>query len=124
DRIGYRRMYLGGMALFAVSSLGAMLANSLETLIAARAIQGLGAAGIMSVNSALLRLIYPRARLGRGLAINSMVVATASVAGPTVSAAILSVASWPWLFALNVPLGALVLTLGRRALPAGQVAAA
>lgn len=124
DRIGYRRMYLGGMALFAVSSLGAMLANSLETLIAARAIQGLGAAGIMSVNSALLRLIYPRARLGRGLAINSMVVATASVAGPTVSAAILSVASWPWLFALNVPLGALVLTLGRRALPAGRVAAA
>jgi len=124
DLIGYRRVYLLGMALFAISSLGATLADSLATLIAARAVQGLGAAGIMSVNSALVRLIYPRAQLGRGMAINSMVVATASVAGPSVAAAILSVASWPWLFALNVPLGALVLALGFYALPANRVAAA
>ena len=75
----------------------------------------------MSVNAALVRLIYPRDLLGRGMAINSMVVATASVAGPTVAAAILSVASWPWLFALNLPLGALVLALGLRALPANRV---
>jgi DHA2 family multidrug resistance protein-like MFS transporter len=51
------------------------------------------------------------------MAINSMVVATASVAGPSVAAGILSIASWPWLFALNVPLGALVLVLGLRSLP-------
>ncbi len=87
DRIGYRRVYLVGMALFALSSVGAMLANSLGTLIAARTVQGLGAAGIMSVNAALVRLIYPRAQLGRGMAINSMVVATSSVAGPSVAAA-------------------------------------
>jgi DHA2 family multidrug resistance protein-like MFS transporter len=124
DLIGYRRVYLVGMALFAISSLGATLADSLATLIAARAVQGLGAAGIMSVNAALVRLIYPRAQLGRGMAINSMVVATASVAGPSVAAAILSVASWPWLFALNVPLGALVLALGFYALPANRAAAA
>ncbi|CAN7453859.1 MFS transporter [Variovorax sp. LjRoot84] len=124
DLVGYRRVYLVGMALFAFASLGAVLADSLATLIAARAVQGLGAAGIMSVNAALVRLIYPRAQLGRGMAINSMVVATASVAGPSVAAAILSVASWPWLFALNVPLGALVLALGCRALPANRVAAA
>ncbi|SDE41476.1 MFS transporter, DHA2 family, multidrug resistance protein [Variovorax sp. CF079] len=124
DLVGYRRVYLVGMALFAFASLGAVLADSLATLIAARAVQGLGAAGIMSVNAALVRLIYPRAQLGRGMAINSMVVATASVAGPSVAAAILSVASWPWLFALNVPLGALVLALGFRALPANRVAAA
>jgi DHA2 family multidrug resistance protein-like MFS transporter len=124
DLVGYRRVYLVGMALFAVSSLGAMLADSLATLIAARAAQGLGAAGIMSVNAALVRLIYPRAQLGRGMAINSMVVATASVAGPSVAAAILSVASWPWLFVLNLPLGVLVLTLGFYALPANSAAAA
>ncbi|MBT2324117.1 MFS transporter [Variovorax paradoxus] len=124
DRVGYRRVYLVGMALFAISSLGAMMADSLATLIAARAVQGLGAAGIMSVNAALVRLIYPREQLGRGMAINSMVVATASVAGPSVAAAILSVASWPWLFALNVPLGALVLALGHYALPANRAAAA
>ncbi|MBU1359360.1 MAG: MFS transporter [Gammaproteobacteria bacterium] len=123
DRIGYRRVYLVGMALFAASSLLAMLATSLSTLIAARALQGLGAAGLMSVNSALVRLIYPRDRIGRGMAINSMVVATSSVAGPTIAAGILSVASWQWLFALNLPLGALVLVLGARALPVNQVKA-
>ena len=117
DLLGYRRIYLGGMALFALASLGAMLANSLATLIAARALQGLGAAGIMSVNAALVRLIFPSAQLGRGIAINSMVVATASVAGPSVAAGILSVASWPWLFALNLPLGVLTLVLGARSLP-------
>jgi len=124
DLIGYRRVYLTGMAVFAVASLVATLAGSLGTLIAGRALQGLGAAGIMSVNSALVRLIYPRSQLGRGMAINSMVVATASVAGPSIAAAVLSVASWPWLFALNLPLGALVLVLGWRSLPVSEAAPA
>ena len=117
ERLGYRRVYLVGMGVFAVSSVGAMLANSLATLIAARALQGLGAAGIMSVNAALVRLTYPRADLGKGLAINSMVVALSAVAGPSVAAGILSLASWPWLFALNLPLGVFTLWLGRHALP-------
>ena len=124
DRIGYRRVYLIGMSVFAVASLTATLSDSLGTLIAARALQGLGAAGIMSVNAAIVRLIYPSAGLGRGMAINSMVVATASVAGPSVAAAILSVASWPWLFAFNVPLGIAVVLLGRRALPFNSLAKA
>ena len=124
DLVGFRRIYLAGMTLFAAASLGATFASSLETLIAARALQGLGAAGIMSVNAALVRLIYPAAQLGKGMAINSLVVATASVAGPSVAAAILSVAPWPWLFALNVPLGVLVVALGWRALPANVAAPA
>ncbi|VTU27930.1 Spectinomycin tetracycline efflux pump [Variovorax sp. PBL-H6] len=123
DLMGYRRVYLCGMVLFTLASLGAMLANSLGTLIAARALQGLGAAGLMSVNSALVRVVYPRAQLGRGIALNSVAVASASVAGPSVAAAILSVASWPWLFAFNVPLGLLVLALGSRALPGRRAAA-
>lgn len=64
DRLGYRRVYLVGMVLFVLSSIAAMLANSLPMLTAARALQGLGAAGIMSVNTALVRLIYPSHRLG------------------------------------------------------------
>jgi DHA2 family multidrug resistance protein-like MFS transporter len=124
DLMGYRRVYLVGMALFTLASLGATLADSLGTLIAARAIQGLGAAGIMSVNAAMVRLIYPSSQLGRGMAINSMMVATASVAGPSVAASILSVASWPWLFAVNVPLGVAVLAMGWRSLPMNRVAAA
>ena len=117
DRVGYRRVYLSGLAFFTAASLGCTLADSMPLLAAARAIQGLGAAGIMSVNTALVSLIYPRRMLGRGIAINSLVAAAASVAGPSVAAAILSVASWPWLFALNLPLGVVVLWLGFRALP-------
>lgn len=124
DLVGYRRVYLLGMAVFTVSSIGATFADSLATLIAARTFQGLGAAGIMSVNAALVRLTFPSALLGRGMAINSMVVATSSVAGPSVAAAILSVASWPWLFAINVPLGAITLALGLKALPFNRVAPA
>ena len=121
DLVGYRRVYLVGMAVFTLSSLAATFANSLGTLIAARAFQGLGAAGIMSVNAALVRLTYPSARLGKGMAINSLVVATSSVAGPSVAAAILSVASWPWLFAINVPLGLVTFALGMKALPFNRV---
>lgn len=123
DLVGYRRVYLSGLVLFTAASLGCALSNSLLMLAATRAVQGLGAAGIMSVNSALLRLIYPRRLLGRGVAINSLVVATAAVAGPSIAAAILSVASWPWLFVLNLPLGVIVLWLGFRALPPNSAAA-
>ena len=118
ERMGYRRIYLMGMVVFVMASVAATLANSLSTLIAARVFQGIGAAGVMSVNAALVRLTYPRAMLGRGMAINSLVVATSSMAGPTVAAGILSVANWPWLFAINVPLGLLTLWMGYKALPA------
>jgi DHA2 family multidrug resistance protein-like MFS transporter len=76
-----------------------------------------GAAGIMAVNPALVRLTYPSRALGRGIALNSVVVAAASVAGPTVAAAVLSVGTWPWLFAINVPLGIVLLVVGYKALP-------
>lgn len=117
DRIGHRRIYLGGAVVFTVASLVCFLSDSLGMLIAARVLQGLGAAGMMAVNSAMIRMTFPSRLLGRGIALGATVVATASVAGPTVAAAILSVASWPWLFALNVPLGALLLALGWRSLP-------
>ncbi|MEO7887833.1 MAG: MFS transporter, partial [Polaromonas sp.] len=117
DIVGYRRVYLVGMAVFAAASVACALADSLAMLALARALQGLGAAGLMSVNTALVRLIYPKHLLGRGIAINSLVVATASVAGPSIAAAILSAGSWPWLFALNVPFALVSLWWGRKALP-------
>ena len=120
DRAGYRRVYLAGLALFTLASLAAMLADSIGMLIAARAIQGLGAAGVLSVNTALVRQIHPPALLGRGMAILSMVVATSAVAGPSVAAAILSVGDWPWLFAVNLPVGAAAFFLARNALPADR----
>ena len=80
DQVGYRRVYLSGLALFTGASLGCALADSLPTLALWRAVQGLGSAGIMGVNAALVRRIYPAHLLGRGVALNSVVVATAAVA--------------------------------------------
>jgi DHA2 family multidrug resistance protein-like MFS transporter len=117
DRLGYKRIYLAGVVVFTGASAVASASTSLPMLAAARALQGMGAAGIMSVNSALVRLTYPSELLGRGVALNSVTVATSSVAGPVVAAAILSVASWPWLFLVNVPLGIVLFFLGRRVLP-------
>jgi MFS transporter, DHA2 family, multidrug resistance protein len=116
DIVEYRRVYRVGLVIFTVASLGCALSHSMTTLVIARTVQGLGAAGVMSVNTALIRFIYPRSMLGRGVGINTLVVAVSSAIGPTVAAAILSVASWQWLFAVNLPLGALAL-LGTPSLP-------
>ena len=121
ERLGYRRVYLVGLSIFTAASLLCVVAPSLPWLAGARALQGIGAAGMMSVNAALVRLTYPVAHLGRGIALNSVVVATSSVAGPTVAALVLSVASWPWLFLIQLPLGLLVLAVGARALPHNAV---
>jgi MFS transporter, DHA2 family, multidrug resistance protein len=117
DRVSYRRVYITGMAVYAAGSVCSLLAPSLPLLVAARALQGLGAAGIMAVNPALVRLTYPARVLGRAIAVNSVVVATAAVAGPSIAAIVLSLGSWHWLFALNVPLGLLLVVLGSRVLP-------
>ena len=123
DRMGYRRVYLWGMVIFGLASVGALLAPSLPWLIAARALQGLGAAGVLSVNASLVRLIYPRALLGKGIAMNSLTVALAFVAGPAVAAAVISLGDWRWLFALHLPLALAVSWLGLRALPQPVAAA-
>ena len=121
DVIGYRKVYIGGLMLFTVASVGCALSGSLQTLVLARVMQGFGAAAVTSVNTTLIRFIYPKARLGRGMGINATVVAVSSVAGPTLAAGILSVADWPWLFAVNIPMGLIALALSSRFLPANPV---
>lgn len=117
DIIGYRRIYIAGLALFTVASLICAVAWSLPTLVIARFLQGLGAAGIMSVNTALIRFIYPTHALGRGVGLNTLIVAIAFTIGPSIASAILAVAPWPWLFAINVPLGVIGLALAMPSLP-------
>ncbi len=117
DRIGYRRVYLPGLAIFIVGSIACALANSLETLIAARMFQGIGAAAIMSMNAALVRATYPQSMLGKGIGYNALVLSISAASGPTIAALILSVASWSWLFLINVPIGLASLFIGLRALP-------
>src|SRR5579863_1753876 len=117
DIVSYKRVYMGGLAVFTVASLGCALSPSLPVLVIARVVQGFGGAGIMSVNTALIRFIFPRTELGRGLGFNALIVATFSALGPSIAAGILAVATWHWLFAINVPLGALALWLASRTLP-------
>lgn len=123
DISSYRKVYMGGLALFTAASVGCALAGSFRTLVFARVLQGFGAAAVTSVNTTLIRTIYPRRQLGRGMGINATVVAVSSVAGPTLAAGILSVAPWPWLFAVNIPVGLVALALSRRFLPGNPVQA-
>jgi MFS transporter, DHA2 family, multidrug resistance protein len=118
---GYKRVYQTGLVVFTIASLACALSHTLLALTLARILQGAGAAGIMSVNGALTRFIYPRAALGRGLSMNALVVAASTAAGPTIAAAILAVARWEWLFATNVPIGVVAFFLARRFLPLSRL---
>lgn len=117
DIYGYHKIFLSGVAVFCVTSLICALSNSFWMLTTARVLQGFGASAITSVNTAQLRTIYPKKYLGRGLGINAMVVAVSAVAGPSVASGILSLGSWHWLFAINIPLGLLALIMGLTYLP-------
>ena len=115
--VGYRRISQAGLMVFTLASLGCAFATSLPALSVARIVQGLGAAGIMSVNPALVRFIYPQRLLGRAVGINAFAVGVSAAIGPTIAAAILAIAHWRWLFAINLPIGLIAFSIAVRALP-------
>ena len=117
DIFSYRRNYIIGIIIFTLGSALCGLSPNFQTIIVARTIQGVGAAMVMAVNVALVRLIYPPEYLGRGLAVNTMVIAIASAAGPSLAGFILSIASWHWLFLINIPLGIAAFLMAYRYLP-------
>ncbi|WP_455672645.1 MFS transporter [Phocaeicola sp.] len=117
DVHGYRRIFLIGISIFVTASLACALSTSFWMLTASRVIQGFGAACVMSVNTALIRLIYPPQILGRGMGVNAMVVAVSAAAGPSIAGSILALGSWHWLFVINIPLGIAALVIGYRLLP-------
>ncbi|RWR05702.1 MFS transporter [Sinirhodobacter populi] len=117
DIHGYRNVYLGGIALFTLASLGCILAGSMGALTVARIVQGFGAAGIMAVNMSILRFTVPREKLGAAVGLNALVVAVCSTVGPAFAGMVLSVAGWHWLFAINIPLGIATLLFGWFSLP-------
>jgi DHA2 family multidrug resistance protein-like MFS transporter len=117
EMVGFRRVFQLGIIVFSLGSLGCTFAHSLPMLAFARAVQGFGAAGIMSQNGALVRFTYPSKMLGRGLGLNALVASAGAALGPTVASGILAVASWQWLFAVNVPIGIGAYLLGRKSLP-------
>ncbi|MEG0796196.1 MAG: MFS transporter [Odoribacter sp.] len=121
DLWGYKRVFVLGLLMFSITSLICALSDSFVTLVIARGLQGFSAAAIISVNTALLRIIFPLHLLPRGMGINALIIAVAAAAGPTVAAGILAIANWPWLFAINVPIGLLALGLSIKFLPKNPV---
>jgi len=115
--VGHHRIYLAGLLLFTLASLACACAWSLPSLLTARVLQGLGASGIMSVNTALVRFVYPGRLQGRGFGHNAMVVATAFTLGPTIASGILALGPWSWLFAVNIPFGLVAILIGLKTLP-------
>src|SRR5258705_1462348 len=115
--VGHHRIYLGGLLLFTLASLFCASAWSLPSLLTARVLQGLGAGGIMSVNTALVRFVYPGRLQGLGFGRNAMVVATAFTLGPTIASGILAIGPWTWLFAINIPFGIVAILTGLKTLP-------
>jgi len=118
---GYRKVYITGLILFTFTSLLCALSNSLAMLIVARTLQGFGAAAIASVNTAIIRIIYPSSLLSRGIGLNALIVSVASAAGPTIAAVILSITTWQWLFAVNIPIGIIAFLLSCKFLPANPI---
>jgi MFS transporter, DHA2 family, multidrug resistance protein len=105
DLFGGARVYRAGTLLFIAGSLACALSRTLPLLIASRALQGVGAAAIMAISPALVREIFPRAQLGRAVGLNALVVGAGTASGPTIGGLLLAFLAWPWLFAINVPLG-------------------
>ena len=116
ERIGFRRMFTIGLTLFTIASLLCALSTTLTELTAARVLQGIGAAAITSLIGGFVRNIFPLRKLGMGMSVNATTVAISAVIGPNIGSAILSVSSWPWIFAVNVPIGIAAL-IGVRHLP-------
>jgi EmrB/QacA subfamily drug resistance transporter len=111
DRFGRRRMFAAGLALFVWASAACAMAGNIGALIAARAVQGAGAALVMPLAMALLSAVFPREERGKALGIFSAVTGLALIAGPVAGGAIADGLAWRWIFWINLPVGAITVPL-------------
>ncbi len=117
DVFGYKRVFLCGVSIFVTASALCAMSRSFEMMVAARVLQGIGGACTMSINTALLRIIFPPNRLGRVMAANAVIVAVTAASGPALGGAILSIGHWSWIFLMNIPLGLAAFFIGWKLLP-------
>jgi EmrB/QacA subfamily drug resistance transporter len=111
DRFGRKRMFIGGIALFTLSSAAAALAPTTALLIAARASQGAGAAVVTPLTLTLLADAFPPERRGAALGVWSGISGSAVALGPLVGGAVIQAGSWHWIFWINVPIGLALIPL-------------
>ena len=111
DRWGPKRLYIAGMVLFSLASLWCGLAGSIEQLIAARAVQGLGASLLSPQTMSVINRVFPRERRGSALGVWGATAGLSTLLGPILGGVITSVASWHWIFFINVPIGVLSIVM-------------
>lgn len=113
DRIGHRRLYQRGQALFFITSALCLFVTDFAVLLLLRALQAIGAAMALSVSAAMLRQIYPSKRLGTGMGVNSVIVASSAALAPTMGGYIVGHLPWQYVFFAPAPLAIISLLLGR-----------
>ena len=124
ERLGRRRMLAVGIGLFTAASAACALAPNAGALIAARAVQGAGAALVLPLAFALLSAGFPPQRRAWAIGIFSGVTGLAVMAGPVVGGAVAQGIAWPWIFWLNVPIGVVMIPLILARIPAATTGAA
>jgi EmrB/QacA subfamily drug resistance transporter len=117
DRYGPKRVYLIGLTIFVLASLACGLAGSAEVLIAARAVQGLGAAAMTPQTMAFITHLFPPHRRGAALGVWGSVAGFATVSGPLLGGVLVTQLGWEWIFFVNIPLGVLAMTMVLRRVP-------
>ncbi|MFD6529997.1 DHA2 family efflux MFS transporter permease subunit [Streptomyces sp. NPDC060184] len=112
DLFGPRNLFAAGVVVFTLASVACGMARDPAQLIAARAVQGLGAALLVPQTTTLIVSVFPAARRGTAMGVWGMVAGLATLSGPTVGGVLVSTVGWRWIFLVNVPVGlaALVLT--------------
>ena len=121
-RVGYRPVFLSGLATFTLTSLDCALATTPEILTGMRILQGIGGAATLSIAPAILRSVFPGRLLGRILGLHALLIASSTAIAPVLGGTILDALSWQWLFAINLIPGSIALLLAWRALPRESVA--
>ncbi|MGB6008857.1 MFS transporter [Castellaniella sp.] len=122
SRLGFRPLFLFGLAVFTLASAACALAPDARVLIAMRILQGVGGAAVVSIGPAILRSAFPTRLLGRALGLNALLIAASTAMAPIVGGTLLDTWGWRWLFALNMGPGVMALALAARAIPANPAA--
>jgi EmrB/QacA subfamily drug resistance transporter len=111
DRFGPKRVYLAGLVVFTLASLWCGLSGSVETLIVARAVQGLGAALMTPQTLAFISHLFPPAKRGAAMGLWGGIAGLATIAGPLLGGVLVQHFGWEWIFIVNVPIGVVALVL-------------
>jgi EmrB/QacA subfamily drug resistance transporter len=117
DRFGPKRLYLCGLTVFTLASLWCGLTNSIEGLIVARVVQGLGASAMTPQTMAIITRIFPAARRGAAMALWGATAGVATLVGPLLGGVLVDGLGWEWIFFINVPVGAIAFVLAWRLVP-------